>query len=1850
MFRYMGNSKLFKMISFSLIFLLVMNAFIFQLPINAEAATDSSTLLYNDFENGLGFSGGAGTTVTIDNTESANANESQSIKMTVKSDNSGWPDVQGNYVDVTTETGTYVDASAYSYIIFYVKDMVGSNGIEMTITSQDGKSYKSWIGDIGGTEKSNGGKWTKMIAPLKPFSDNGVDLTKIIKLRLGEYNSGIYYFDDIYFAQTPDDELPNFKATVSKLDPKWFQNFEYENGFAPSKTTKVELEKGDSATPYGFNCVKLTMSDKQGGDWDNDLNSVIITPQFLSDSLTPNDPYDYQYYMDVSNFNFLIFYVKDTSNAGNNVHVTFTDINGKSWDTDTGSQKTVKNQWVKMSVALDTTKDIDFTKIKEIRLGMYWDYSNVYYFDDLYFAQNATDNPPNWGYTTLNLKTINNEIVPYENGIPLGSFEKQKSRKVIDLSGSWKSQRVSLDPQKSIAIRDTNGIKAIEDEADGRYTASYDDSAWSSKILPSPENEMRSAESKTGPEEYQGGVWYRKHFTVDSSMQGKNVLLSFLGVNYFTDVWINGHYIGWHQGGYTPFAFDVSNVLNYGADNVIAVRVDNPQWSTTFQNGEILPYTTSDWFNYTGILRPCYLEVTDNTYIVRSDVKTVNTDGTIEVRTVVNDKTQATESVELSYQIYNTDIKTSNQTSEYAEDIVGTATNVEKSTLVNLNSNSPVFVDKFEAKIDNPKLWTPSTPNLYVLKVTAKVNGEIVDTYYTQFGLRILSTDGDKILLNGNLAPFLVGVGRTEDDPVKGPSMNDEEQYRDFQVIKNTLNANFVRTGHFPANKTSYIYTDRLGIAVWQEIPVYWFSGDAFTTQINRGIARQIFEEMIYSNYNRPSVWFDGTCNESGGQLSRVNYIADLKNIAMIIDGTRLIGQSAAGSDATDDSHRSADVIGMTMYDGVFYGSNAYNDTIDTLTKMHNKFPDKPIIVTEYGYWSSDDDSTAMKQYEIFNSTFNAFAKLSNVKEDGTPNQDGFLSGAAWWCAFDWYTEITKTQTMGLLHMDRLTPKLLTSIFAERYNRYTHTSSDLTASGISAWYNCLNSANGIEPGADATVQVVTTDGSSGNIQAAKLVATKPNYLVVSPQGGALVAPNIADYNYLNFYVKDMNGSNNITITFSDSNGKTWSAVTPDKTQEGQWTKLSLPIGANVSNINTAAVNKITFNVPVAGTYYFSSIYFSTYITDAAPEIMPVGKSVWYQNFENVSNLEAGTGATAEVSTNISLTGTKSAKLITSGSGDPGNSSYCVVVKPSEAETVDITPYGYVSFYVLDTQGSNTVHLTFTDVNGKQMGLWSDISSIKGSWTKIYASLASLKGSNLDLTKIKSIALGEWNKGTYYFDDIYLAQYSSDGPPVSGTTQKPASIQLTLSDVKLNVGETKTVNATVYDQNNNAMPNINVSWSSSDPTVATVDNTGKITAIAAGTTVVKATYGDLSASVDVTVASQNNNGSNPLSSGGSGSGGNGNNGTTQASGIGTITTSGNTTVLTLDENKVIDQIKNTTASNVTFDISTIGQTQRKAIEIPVSVITTAKDASKEIIIKSSNAEITMPKNSLDLTNVSGNVTVTIEDKGKENITGYKLLSNVTDISITTGNNKINILEPVKVTINISNANDIRKVGVYYYNETTGNWEYVGGRADKNNNTITFDAKHFSQYAALEYDKTFNDIKTHWAKDAIEVLASKHIVSGIDDNNFAPDNSITRAEFASMMIRLLGISESPYQGEFTDVKTGDWYANAIEAAYKAGIILGDGNTMRPNDKITREEMAAIAMRVYSKLTTYNEEDINKTSFSDDSQISDWAKAVVANASKLGIIQGEPNNLFVPNGNATRAEATTVIYRIMDKSGDL
>ena len=172
--------------------------------------------------------------------------------------------------------------------------------------------------------------------------------------------------------------------------------------------------------------------------------------------------------------------------------------------------------------------------------------------------------------------------------------------------------------------------------------------------------------------------------------------------------------------------------------------------------------------------------------------------------------------------------------------------------------------------------------------------------------------------------------------------------------------------------------------------------------------------------------------------------------------------------------------------------------------------------------------------------------------------------------------------------------------------------------------------------------------------------------------------------------------------------------------------------------------------------------------------------------------------------------------------------------------------------------------------------------------------------------------------------------------------------------------------------------------------------------------------------------------------------------------------------------------------------------------------------------------------------------------------------------------------------------------------------------------------------------FEDCIGHWASEDIQFMYEKGYVNGTDDTTFAPDADVTRAEFAAMAVRILGLENVSYEGSFEDVAKDEWYADVVETAYKSGIILGSEGHFRPNDRITREEMAVILMRVYAMNNEYTAE--GEATFTDSAEISHWAAESIASACRLGLVTGMDDGSFAPLSSTTRAQAATVFKRLL------
>jgi len=178
--------------------------------------------------------------------------------------------------------------------------------------------------------------------------------------------------------------------------------------------------------------------------------------------------------------------------------------------------------------------------------------------------------------------------------------------------------------------------------------------------------------------------------------------------------------------------------------------------------------------------------------------------------------------------------------------------------------------------------------------------------------------------------------------------------------------------------------------------------------------------------------------------------------------------------------------------------------------------------------------------------------------------------------------------------------------------------------------------------------------------------------------------------------------------------------------------------------------------------------------------------------------------------------------------------------------------------------------------------------------------------------------------------------------------------------------------------------------------------------------------------------------------------------------------------------------------------------------------------------------------------------------------------------------------------------------------------------------------------------FNDIANHWARDEILKMYAQGVVNGVGNGQFAPNYNITRAQFAAILVRALGLSlDNGYaNGDiFNDVNGIDWFASAVAAAYNAGIVRGYNGTFRPNDEVSRQEMAIMLMTALGFMGLENDNYADLSSFSDVSLIADWAYNAVSGAVGAGLMSGVGNGEFSPQTSATRAQATVVISRLLD-----
>jgi len=240
-------------------------------------------------------------------------------------------------------------------------------------------------------------------------------------------------------------------------------------------------------------------------------------------------------------------------------------------------------------------------------------------------------------------------------------------------------------------------------------------------------------------------------------------------------------------------------------------------------------------------------------------------------------------------------------------------------------------------------------------------------------------------------------------------------------------------------------------------------------------------------------------------------------------------------------------------------------------------------------------------------------------------------------------------------------------------------------------------------------------------------------------------------------------------------------------------------------------------------------------------------------------------------------------------------------------------------------------------------------------------------------------------------------------------------------------------------------------------------------------------------------------------------------------------------------------------------------------------------------------------------------------------------------------------PIKLTMayddSLLNGADVRKLGLYRQDAADkGKWTYVGGVVSSSVGTVSAEILEPGVYAVLIAEYTFSDLTGHWSRSDVEALAARHIVTGLPDGTFRPDREVTRAEFAKLLLPLIPAGSGSAAVVFSDVPENAWFAEAVAKASAAGIVKGAGGKFRPNDPVTREEMAVMLFRLQGITPDIklNAEAL-LADYVDGAKVSGWARLQVAYNVQAGLLKGSGGKLN-PGASATRAEAAVLVLRTL------
>ena len=480
---------------------------------------------------------------------------------------------------------------------------------------------------------------------------------------------------------------------------------------------------------------------------------------------------------------------------------------------------------------------------------------------------------------------------------------------------------------------------------------------------------------------FEGSAWYTRSFSHDL-LPGKRLFLRVGAAQYDCKVFLNGQFLGNHNGGSTPFCVELTEAIGSG-ENWLMLCVNNRR------TRDRLPMRNTDWFNYGGVYREVELFETPQT-VIRDLFLYLDDDGIHVEAAVDGPATQA------KLAIRRLDLAT---------------------TLTLTNGRAQTILQA------QPDLWSPENPVLY--DVTLSAGGDSVGD---RVGFRRIERRGTRILLNGQPV-FLRGISVHEDDELQGKLTSEADIRRRFAHARE-LGCNFLRLAHYPHHEMAARIADEMGLMLWEEIPVYWAVD--FTNSATRHDAENQLCELIRRDRNRASVIIWSVGNENPDTDARLDFMKGLAERARAEDPSRLTSAACLINhhDLVIEDRLSAhiDVIGINEYYG-WYEENFS----DLATVGANSHPDRPVVISETG---ADADHIAGPDTGLFSLAYQAEYYRRQIE---ILRKLDYVKGMTPWILYDFRVERRQGiyqrgfNRKGLIAADKVTKKPAFSILAAYY-------------------------------------------------------------------------------------------------------------------------------------------------------------------------------------------------------------------------------------------------------------------------------------------------------------------------------------------------------------------------------------------------------------------------------------------------------------------------------------------------------------------------------------------------------------------------------------------------------------------------------------------------------------------------------------------------------------------------------------------------------------------------------------------------------------------------------------------------